>query len=130
MKLNRIDRSKATRDATERFDGEVHVQQIVGPEESHDVAILAVFFSAGARTKPHIHAQDQVLYIHDGRGIVATETERHVVQSGEVVTVPAGTWHWHGATPDSAMCHLSTMKPGETNWEVETKNWASGYDNL
>jgi len=87
-----------------------------------------VYFSAGGRTIPHIHEQDQVLQIIEGQGIVATETEKSVVSAGDVVTIPAGTWHWHGATRDQAMAHISIMKRGKTNWTVEEKNWAAGYE--
>jgi quercetin dioxygenase-like cupin family protein len=130
MKLTRIDRSQAQPDAARKgyFDGEVKTLQLVGPEDSNEVELLAVYFSAGARTRPHIHEQDQVLQIIEGQGIVATETEKLIVSEGDVITIPAGTWHWHGATQIEAMCHISIKKPGPTNWEVEQKNWAAGYD--
>lgn len=130
MKLTRIDRSQVQPDTARKgyFDGEVKTLQLVGPKDSNEVELLAVYFSAGARTRPHIHEQDQVLQIIEGQGIVATETEKLMVSEGDVVTVPAGTWHWHGARRDSAMCHISIKRPGPSNWEVEEKNWASGYD--
>ncbi len=130
MKLTRIDRTQAQPDAARKgyFDGEVKTLQLVGPEDSNEVELLAVYFSAGARTRPHIHEQDQVLQIIEGQGIVATETEKLMVSEGDVITIPAGTWHWHGATRIAAMCHISIKKPGPTNWEVEQKNWAAGYD--
>ncbi len=130
MKLTRIDRSQAQPDTARKgyFDGEVKTLQLVGPKDSNEVELLAVYFSAGARTRPHIHEQDQVLQIIEGQGIVATETEKRMVSEGDVVTVPAGTWHWHGARRDSAMCHISIKRPGPSNWEVEEKNWASGYE--
>jgi len=130
MKLTRIDRSQAKEDTVRKgyFDGDVKTQQIVGPQDSSEVELLAVYFSAGARTIPHIHEQDQVLQIIEGHGIVASEDEKLMVSAGDVVTVPAGVWHWHGATRNAAMGHISIKKPGPTNWEVEQKNWASGYD--
>ncbi len=130
MKLTRIDRSQAREDTVRKgyFDGDVKTQQIVGPQDSSEVEMLVVYFSAGARTIPHIHEQDQVLQIIEGQGIVASENEKSMVSAGDVVTVPAGVWHWHGATRNSAMSHISIKEPGPTNWEVEQKNWASGYD--
>ena len=44
------------------------------------------------------------------------------------LSVPAGAWHWHSATRSSSMCHIAIKRPGATNWKVEEKNWASGYD--
>jgi quercetin dioxygenase-like cupin family protein len=130
MKLTRIDRSLMRPDITRKgyFDGEVKTLQLVGPTESKEIELLAVYFSEGARTLPHIHEQDQVLQIIEGQGIVATENEKLMVSAGDVITVPAGTWHWHGARRNTAMCHISIKRPGPSNWEAEPKNWASGYD--
>lgn len=130
MKLTRISRSQAVADASRKgyFEGEVKIQTLVGLQESNQIELLAVFFNAGARTIPHTHEHDQILQIIEGEGIVATETEKNRVSAGDVITVPAGTWHWHGATRSSQMCHISIKRPGASNWKVEEKNWASGYD--
>ena len=130
MKITRIDRSQAKYDTTRAnyFDGEVNIQVLVSPVDSNELDLLNVCFNAGARTRPHIHEQDQVLHIIEGQGIVATEAEKQFVSTGDVITVPAGIWHWHGATRNSAMCHISIMKRGKTNWTVEEKNWSAGYD--
>src|SRR5260370_40635268 len=92
MKLTRIDRSLAQPDPARKgyFDGEVKTLQLVGPNESNEVELLAVYFSAGARTKPHTHEQDQILQIIEGQGIVATETEKLLVAAGDVARNPAG----------------------------------------
>ncbi len=98
----------------------------MGPEDSREVELLAVWFHHGARNRPHTHDADQVLHIMEGQGIVADEKERRIVAAGDVITVPAGTWHWHGATPDSSMMHISIRKQGaSTNWDVDQKDWAS-----
>ncbi len=130
MKLTKIDRSQANPDTTRKgyFDGEVKTLQLVGPEDSNEVELLAVYFSPGARTRPHIHEQDQILQIIEGQGIVSTDREKLMVSEGDVITILAGTWHWHGATQNAAMCHISIKRPGPSNWEVEQKNWASGYE--
>jgi len=132
MKITRIDRTQASPAPSRAnfFDGQVTTQTLVGPADSNELDLLNVYFSVGARTRPHIHEQDQVLHIMEGQGIVATETEKEVVSAGDVITIPLGTWHWHGATRNSAMAHISIMKRGQTNWTVEEKNWASGYDEL
>jgi len=136
MKITKINRLQAGEDPTHDpyinrshyFDGEVNVQSLVGIDDSSEVELLAVFFDAGARTRPHIHEKDQILYFIQGKGIVATETEKHFVSQGDVATIPARTWHWHGATRGMATCHISIRQPGRTDWEVESKNWATGYD--
>ncbi len=115
--------------ASREFEGEVTLQRLVTSQESGQVELLAVWFSVGARTRPHVHDVDQVLHIVEGQGIVADEREKLVVSSGQVITVPAHAWHWHGATPKSPMCHISIRKQGgKTDWEVDEKDWARGYD--
>ncbi len=130
MKITRIDPAHVTPDPAmaDYFMGEVRFQPLVRSTDGDGVNLLHVHFSAGARTKPHIHQQDQTLLITDGTGIVADETEKRVVSAGDVVTIPKGAWHWHGATRDTAMSHISIMKPGPTDWAPAEKNWAAGYD--
>lgn len=94
------------------------------PAEAGAAELIAVFFDAGARTIPHIHAEDQVLYFVEGEGTVTTEHERGVVRAGEIAVIPGGSWHWHGATKTTATCHISIKAVGPTNWDVPKKNWA------
>lgn len=129
MDTSKVDRSQAKPDPTMTrwFAGEARFQPLVDPAQGHEVGLTAVFFEAGARTRPHIHSDEQVLYFVEGRGVVATESETQRTAAGDIVAVPAGTWHWHGATPDEAACHISIKRPGPTNWEVEEKNWGTAY---
>ena len=80
MKITRTDRTQAKQDPSRVnfFDGEVHFQTLVSSADSNELDLLNVYFSVSARTRPHIHKQDQVLQIIEGQGIVATETEKQV----------------------------------------------------
>lgn len=130
MKITRIDPTHAAPNpaTAKNFAGDVTFQTIVGSAESDELDMLSVRFNAGARTRPHVHHQDQVLHIIEGTGIVADDTAKQVVSAGDVITIPKGSWHWHGATRTTAMTHLSIMERGQTDWTVEEKNWAAGYD--
>lgn len=99
------------------------MQYLVRSDQAGAAELIAVFFNAGARTVPHVHETDQVLYILEGEGIVATDRERRGVKAGDIATIPAGTWHWHGATRTLTMAHLSVKPVGPTNWDVPRKNW-------
>jgi len=124
MQCFKIDRASA-HDATAsgNFGGQVWMQRLVTEQQSHDIELLVVSFEAGGRTHPHIHAVDQILHIISGRGIVAAGSERRFIESGDVVLVLAGEWHWHGAAPDSAMTHISIKRYGPTDWAVEARDW-------
>lgn len=124
MDVLRPDRSRALPpDRPEYFSGTVRMHPLRRPAEAGAAELIAVFFDAGVRTIPHIHAADQVLYFIEGEGIVATERERRAFRAGEIAVIPGGTWHWHGATKTSATCHISIKAVGPTDWEVPRKNW-------
>ncbi len=124
LHMTKLDEALAKPDSSRSFEGAVRTHMLVGSEQSKQLELLAVYFSAGSRTRPHIHDNDQVLYFVQGKGIVATEIEKKICSAGDMVTVPGGTWHWHGATRDQAMCHISLRQQGSTNWDVDTKNWS------
>jgi quercetin dioxygenase-like cupin family protein len=124
MHIFTIDRASA-QDATASctFGGQVWMQRLITEQQSQNIELLVVSFEAGGR--PHIHAVDQLLHIVSGRGIVATGSERRFVEPGDVVLIPSGEWHWHGAAPDSAMTHISIKHYGPSDWSVEERDWGS-----
>ena len=105
---------EALRPAGDIIIGEAWVQPLVAPNEGLDIVLVR--FSAGARTYLHTHEAPQVLHCIEGVGTLATEHERNVVGPGDVVYVPAGEAHWHGATAEGPFAHLSIRTPGETHW--------------
>jgi quercetin dioxygenase-like cupin family protein len=101
--------------------GKVEIQFLIGAgiEDLAKVPIsaLQVNFSAGARTKFHVHTNPQILVVTKGTGKVATEDEEITVTPGTVIYFPPDENHWHGATDDSEFSHISITTPGETTWE-------------
>ena len=107
------------------FDGDVRMQHLNPSAPADGVELIAVFFAPGARTRPHVHPVEQTLVVVEGEGVVADESGRRPMRAGDVVVVPAGIWHWHGATADSTMCHLAAKTPSETQWDgVPLRDWA------
>ncbi len=96
------------------FVGEVYRTPAVGDDETHQLHLGVVRFAAGARNVLHTHSYDQVLYVTEGEGIVATEQHENVVKAGDVAVIPAGERHWHGATAQTGMTHLAIGTPGTT----------------
>ena len=97
------------------FKGKVSMQRIIGEEED-DFRVIVVNFSPGAVNVFHTHTFDQVLYVTEGTGIVATESEEVTVTPGTIIFIPAGENHWHGATKNSAFSHIAIMPPGSTSF--------------
>ena len=81
---------------------------------------LGVLFEPGSRTDWHTHPKGQVLYIASGAGKVQKDDGETVrVSAGDVVYSPAGETHWHGASENSYMMHLSLTTGGATRWLPE-----------
>ncbi len=96
------------------FVGVAHASRLVTAEDSAQVTVSLVRFTSGGRNRFHVHGADQVLYITEGRGIVADSEHEHHVTAGDIVHVPAGERHWHGAEEGHDMAHLSILPPCET----------------
>jgi quercetin dioxygenase-like cupin family protein len=69
-------------------------------------------FGIGGRLNWHTHDSEQILYVTEGRGIVATKEKEYVIAPGSIIYIPAGENHWHGGTEDSSMTHLNIQKAG------------------
>ncbi len=99
--------------------GTVTVQPVVPTSKSNDFNCTVMNFAKGARNKFHSHTSDQVLVITDGVGIVATENEECEVTVGDIIHVPAGEKHWHGARKESYMSHITIMDKGSQTTTLE-----------
>jgi quercetin dioxygenase-like cupin family protein len=114
MHLIRHDPSAPPVNAAPVVSGTVRLRTLVGANETEQLQVFFVRFEPGGRNLLHTHSFDQVLYVTEGEGIVATAAEEVRVQSGDVVVVAAREPHWHGATPEAAMAHLALGIPGTT----------------
>jgi len=92
--------------------GPVYRKELITSEETGGFSILLVTFMPGARLNFHTHTSEQILYVTEGRGIVATKKGERMVTPGEVVYIAPGEVHWHGATPSTAFAHICIQKPG------------------
>jgi quercetin dioxygenase-like cupin family protein len=105
------------------FTGDVWIDPIVRGEEPSRVRVIAVRFTPSARTAWHAHAVGQTLYVTDGRGLVQSRGgDIQHIRAGDIIYTPANEWHWHGASAEHFMSHLSITEaaPGgerpETDW--------------
>ena len=99
--------------------GPVSTQFLVTRSMGKNYNVIVVNFSKGARTKFHSHDCDQLLVVTAGKGIVATNGEEHQVGAGDVVLIPAGEKHRHGATKDSDFAHISVEAKGSEHKQLE-----------
>jgi quercetin dioxygenase-like cupin family protein len=99
--------------------GEVTRQPLITAGMSNDFNLNIVNFAAGARNKMHTHTSDQVLFVTEGTGIIATETTQQEITVGDVVHIPAEEKHWHGATQHSHFSHIALTAKGSTTTQYE-----------
>ena len=91
---------------------------------TEQVVIGNVTFEPGCRNNWHIHHADQgggqILMVTAGRGwYQAWGQEARELRPGDVVHIPAGVKHWHGAAADSWFQHLAVEVPavnGRNEW--------------
>jgi quercetin dioxygenase-like cupin family protein len=91
------------------FTGAGVTRQDLAPD-SKEYVVNVVTFNQGVRNKFHTHDSEQILIVTEGTGIVATEREKKVVTAGDVVFIPGGEKHWHGATADSDFSHIFILR--------------------
>ena len=116
MKVVKISDVKAEESTSKIFrGGKVSIQRLIG-ESTNELRVIEVNFSPGAACVFHTHTFEQVLYVTEGKGIVATENEEITVTPGTIIFIPAGEKHWHGATKDATFSHIAMMTPGETSF--------------
>ncbi|MEQ6248800.1 cupin domain-containing protein [Sulfitobacter sp. HNIBRBA3233] len=102
------------------FTGTVRMDPINAAPEPARLRAILVTFEPGARTNWHTHPYGQTLMVTTGAGRVQKEGEEiQTIRPGDVVWIPPGEKHWHGAGPDTAMSHIA-MQEAE---DGATANW-------
>jgi quercetin dioxygenase-like cupin family protein len=93
------------------FTGTVRIDPIVRAPDPARVAAATVTFEPGARTAWHTHRLGQTLVVVSGFGRVARDGgPAEEVRPGDVVWIPPGERHWHGASPTTAMSHIAIQE--------------------
>lgn len=93
-------------------------QSFLAPISTEQVGIFNVTFEPGCRNNWHIHhaknGGGQILICVSGRGFYQEwGEEAQELLPGDVVNIPVGVKHWHGAAPCNWFSHLAVEVPGE-----------------
>ena len=86
--------------------------------QNGEFPLFNVTFEPGCRNNWHIHHADkgggQILICTAGEGWYQEQgKEPRSIKEGNVVVIPQGVKHWHGAKKDSWFSHISLEVPGE-----------------
>ena len=98
------------------FVGNSYLNPLTKPGDP--IPMANVTFEPGCRNNWHIHhaakGGGQILICVAGRGYYQEwGKEAQELHPGDVVNIPQGVKHWHGAAPDSWFQHLAIEVPGE-----------------
>jgi quercetin dioxygenase-like cupin family protein len=64
----------------------------------------------------YLHPFGQTLFVSSGTGWIQQWGEPIVeIRKGDVIWIPAGTKHWHGATQTSSMTHVAITEELDGN---------------
>jgi len=93
---------------TENFTGSVRVDQQFQAQAPGRASGARVTFEPGSRTAWRTHPLGQTLIVTSGVGRVQRWGDPvDEVRPGDLVWIPAGQKHWHGASPTIAMSHIA-----------------------
>jgi 4-carboxymuconolactone decarboxylase len=93
---------------TEHFTGRVRVEMLFDALDPSHASGGSVTFEPGARTAWHSHPRGQILIVTAGIGRVQRWGDPiEEIRAGDVVRIPAGQKHWHGASPQASMTHIA-----------------------
>src|SRR5947209_10702811 len=111
MELKRAGSQASIKEGAENFTGNVRIDPLNSPPAPARVSGASVTFEPGARTAWHMHPLGQTLIVTAGSG----RAQRwggpiEQIRPGDVVWIPPGEKHWHGAAPTTAMTHIAIQE--------------------
>lgn len=100
--------------ADDRFTGKVRITSLFAANDPSRVTGGQVTFEPGARTAWHSHPLGQTLIVTAGTGrIQFWGGAIQEIRTGDVVSIPPATRHWHGAAPGSSMTHIAIQEQAD-----------------
>jgi len=100
-----------TQAPADHFTGQAQVSARFGHPAPSRLGGGLVTFEPGARTAWHSHPLGQTLFITAGHGWIQSWGDVPVaMHAGDMVWIPPGVKHWHGAAPGSAMAHIAVSE--------------------
>ncbi len=95
----------------EHFIGSVAIEPVFSPHDPSRASGGKVTFQPGARSAWRTHPLGQILIVTDGTGwIQQWGGPIEEIRKGDVIWIPAGVKHWHGATPNTVMTHIAIQE--------------------
>jgi quercetin dioxygenase-like cupin family protein len=111
MEIKRIGSQPSNKGPADWFTGTVRIDSPFKGAEPARVAGAIVTFEPGARTAWHTHPLGQTLIVTGGCG----RAQRwggplEEIRPGDIIWIPPGEKHWHGASPTTALTHIAIQE--------------------
>jgi quercetin dioxygenase-like cupin family protein len=120
MDIKRNGSQPSGKASAERFTGPVRVDPLFDSPAPARASGASVTFEPGARTAWHSHPLGQTLIVTAGCGRVQRwDGPIEEIRPGDVVWIPPGEKHWHGAAPTTAMTHIAIVE----NLDGKSSDW-------
>jgi quercetin dioxygenase-like cupin family protein len=111
LDIKRSGSQPSTKGSEEYFTGTVRIDPLFQTKDPARAAGASVTFEPSARTAWHTHPLGQTLIVTAGCGLVQIwDGLVEKICPGDVVWIPPGQKHWHGATATTAMTHIAIQE--------------------
>ena len=108
LSITRSGSQPSRKGPAENFTGVVRVDSPFRGSAPARVGGGIVTFEPEARTAWHTHPLGQTLIVTAGHGWVQSESgPKEEIRPGDIVWIPPGNKHWHGATATLGMTHIA-----------------------
>jgi len=120
ISITRSGSQPSAKGSVEYFTGAVRIDSRFQRSDPARVGGGIVTFEPGARTAWHTHPLGQTLIVTAGAGLIQQwGGPIQEMKQGDVVWVPPGVKHWHGATATTGMTHIAIAEA----LEGKTADW-------
>jgi 4-carboxymuconolactone decarboxylase len=111
IKVTRSGEHSPTQAPAEHFTGSASVDRFLTENGPSHTSGASVAFEPGARTAWHSHPLGQTLIVTAGAGWVQQwGSQVQEIRQGDIVWIPPGIKHWHGATASTSMTHIGIQE--------------------
>jgi quercetin dioxygenase-like cupin family protein len=120
VRVTRIGSQPSRAGPEKNFTGSVRVDSVFQATAPGRAGGGIVTFEPGARTAWHVHPLGQTLIVTSGVGRVQQwGSAAEEIRPGDIVWIPPGVKHWHGASRTMGMSHLAiseSLDGNSTEW--------------
>ena len=92
-------------------------REFVGSEHGAGACLILVDAPPGRGPGLHRHPYAELFLVHEGEGVFRTVDGERSVSAGDLVVVPADTWHGFTATEQLRMTSVQPSPDFVTEWK-------------